>query len=71
LDGAKSITVQAGIPSYDINGQACPWQSVPDMEDDLMMGSYSELAELLGCDNELTSADGTAANPRGKLEIWR
>jgi hypothetical protein len=69
-DGGKDIQVLPGSKQYSINGQQCQWSKPPAVEDEEICGSFSELAELLGCDSNLLAANGGPSNSPEKMEIW-
>lgn len=70
LDGGKAIQVLPGNDQYLINGQQYQWKNIPFIEAEEVCGSYSELAELLGCDSSISPANGSPENSQEKMEIW-
>lgn len=70
LDGGKAIQVLPGNQRYLVNGRQYDWKNPPVLEAEEVCGSFGELAELLGCDSELTPADGSPGNIEAKMDIW-
>lgn len=69
-DGGKTIQLTAGSSQYYINGQPKQWDKAPEIEGEVIGGSFKELSEILGCDSSSLKAEGIFADPQGKMEIW-